>query len=92
LDFKLILLAITIVLANPKISPASMWTTATIKEFKGTIQKEGPEGVLKVCLIRFLAAEYNFHNNFIPSITSIKYITSIIDIINYRYLMERSSL
>lgn len=32
------------ILANPKIEPASLWTVKTIKEFKGQIRKEGPDG------------------------------------------------
>lgn len=35
-------------LANPAISPASMWTRKDVAEFKDTIRKEGNEGIIKV--------------------------------------------
>ena len=36
------------VLANPKIAPASLWNRKDIVEFKNAIRKEGPEGIIKV--------------------------------------------
>ncbi|KAI1720721.1 golgi-dynamics membrane-trafficking domain-containing protein [Ditylenchus destructor] len=33
---------------NPKIAPASLWTSKNIVDFKNTIRKEGPDGILKV--------------------------------------------
>uniref|UniRef100_A0A915DAB5 GOLD domain-containing protein n=1 Tax=Ditylenchus dipsaci TaxID=166011 RepID=A0A915DAB5_9BILA len=33
---------------NPKIAPANLWNSKNIVEFKNTIRKEGPEGILKV--------------------------------------------
>ncbi|KAI1719418.1 golgi-dynamics membrane-trafficking domain-containing protein [Ditylenchus destructor] len=34
--------------SNPKIAPASLWTSKNIVDFKNTIRKEGPDGILKV--------------------------------------------
>jgi len=33
---------------NPKIAPASMWNSKNIADFKATIRREGPEGILKI--------------------------------------------
>lgn len=37
-----------LLLANPKVAPASMWTAKNLQEFKETIKKDGPEGILKI--------------------------------------------
>ncbi|KAI6189803.1 hypothetical protein M3Y97_00048100 [Aphelenchoides bicaudatus] len=41
-------LPLSTVHANPKIAPANLWNSKNIVEFKETIRKDGPEGIIKV--------------------------------------------